>query len=162
MSRRFWGESSRVMARKTGMAPIGSTTKKMAESDSRLKLSHSLIIWSAAGCSPSAVCTIVCFPARCVAHTILAVEEATYRELVENASDVIYAHDLEGRFTWVNRAWERVTGYSREEALRLRIWDVIAPDFIDRAREAIEKRLSSEMQLFEIEILAKGGGRVPL
>src|SRR5438552_18248618 len=89
MSRRFWGESSRVMAKKTGMAPIGSTTKKMAERDSRLKLSHSLIIWSAAGCSPSALCTIVCFPARCAAHTILKVEEATYRELVEDRKSVV-------------------------------------------------------------------------
>jgi diguanylate cyclase (GGDEF)-like protein/PAS domain S-box-containing protein len=90
------------------------------------------------------------------------VEEANYRELVENASDIIYAHDLEGRFTWVNKAWERVTGYSREEALRMRIWDVIAPDHVDRAREAIEKKLSSEMQLFEFEIIAKDGRRVPL
>src|SRR5438105_11765660 len=90
------------------------------------------------------------------------VEEANYRELVENASDIIYAHDLEGRFTWVNKACERVTGYSREEALKLRIWDIIAPDYLDRAREAIEKKLSSEMQLFEVEIIARDGHRVPL
>src|SRR5438132_4726042 len=90
------------------------------------------------------------------------VEEANYRELVENASDIIYAHDLEGRFTWVNKACERVTGYSREEALKLRIWDIIAPEFLDRAREAIEKKLSSEMQLFEVEVIAKDGHRVPL
>ena len=89
-------------------------------------------------------------------------EEANYRELVENASDIIYAYDLEGRFTWVNKACERVTGYSREEALKLRIWDIIAPEFLDRAREAIEKKLSSEMQLFEVEIIAKDGHRVPL
>src|SRR5438552_2779822 len=140
------------------MAPIGSTTKKMAERDSRLKLSHSLIIWSAAGCSPSALCTIVCFPARCAAHTILKVEEATYRELVENASDVIYAHDLEGRFTWVNRACERITGYTRDETLRLRIWDLVAPEY----RAAMEKNLSGEMQTFEVEVVAKDGRRVPL
>ena len=90
------------------------------------------------------------------------VEEANYRELVENASDIIYAHDLEGRFTWVNKACERVTGYAREEVLRLRIWDLIAPDGLDAAREAIEKRMSSEMQLFELEILARDGRRVPL
>ena len=89
-------------------------------------------------------------------------EEANYRELVENASDIIYAHDLEGRFTWVNKACERVTGYMRDEALRLRIWDLVAPDFEGRAREAIEKRLSSEPQLFELEILTKDGRRIPL
>src|SRR5439155_1465177 len=86
------------------------------------------------------------------------VEEATYRDLVENASDIIYAHDLEGRFTWVNRACERVTGYTREETLRLRIWDLVAPEY----RSAMEKDLSGEMQTFEVEVLAKDGRRIPL
>jgi len=86
------------------------------------------------------------------------VEEATYRELVENASDVIYAHDLEGRFTWVNRACERITGYTRDETLRLRIWDLVAPEY----RAAMEKNLSGEMQTFEVEVVAKDGRRIPL
>jgi len=86
------------------------------------------------------------------------VEEATYRELVENASDVIYAHDLEGRFTWVNRACERITGYTRDETLRLRIWDLVAPEY----RAAMEKDLSGEMQTFEVEVVAKDGRRIPL
>ena len=85
-------------------------------------------------------------------------EDANYRELVENASDIIYAHDLEGRFTWVNRACERVTGYTRDETLRLRIWDLVAPEY----RSAMEKNLSGEMQTFEGEVLAKDGRRVPL
>jgi diguanylate cyclase (GGDEF)-like protein/PAS domain S-box-containing protein len=85
-------------------------------------------------------------------------EEANYRELVENASDIIYAHDLEGRFTWVNRACERITGYTREETLRLRIWDLVAPEF----RGEMEKNLSEEMQTFEVDILAKDGRRIPI
>ena len=89
-------------------------------------------------------------------------EEANYRELVENASDIIYAHDLEGRFTWVNKACERVTGYLREEVLKMRIWDLIAPGYVDPVRDAIEQRLSSEMQLFDVEIIAKDSHRVPL
>ena len=89
-------------------------------------------------------------------------EEANYRELVENASDIIYTHDLEGRFTWVNKACERVTGYAREEMLKLRIWDLIAPGYVDPVRDAIEQRLSSEMQLFDVEIIAKDGRHVPL
>src|SRR5205807_10419294 len=90
------------------------------------------------------------------------VEEATYRDLVENASDIIYAHDLEGRFTWVNRACERVTGYTREEALRLRIWDLVAPEAVERVRTAIERQPAPDMQLIEVEIVAKDGRRVPL
>ncbi len=85
-------------------------------------------------------------------------DEASYRELVENASDIIYAHDLDGRFIWVNRACERVTGYSREETLRLRIWDLLAPEY----REAMEKNVSPEMQTFAVEAVAKDGRRIPL
>jgi diguanylate cyclase (GGDEF)-like protein/PAS domain S-box-containing protein len=86
------------------------------------------------------------------------VEEATYRDLVENASDIIYAHDLEGRITWVNRACERVTGYTRDETLRLRIWDLVAPEY----RAAMEKDLSAELQTFDVEIVAKDGRRIPV
>lgn len=44
--------------------------------------------------------------------------EERYRELFENANDVVYTADLEGRFTSVNKAVERITGYTREETLR--------------------------------------------
>ncbi len=88
--------------------------------------------------------------------------EANYRELVENASDIIYTHDLEGRFTWVNKACETLTGYSRDEWLRMSIWDLIAPEFQQQTRETIEKKLSSELQIFELELVAKDGRRVPL
>jgi diguanylate cyclase (GGDEF)-like protein/PAS domain S-box-containing protein len=86
------------------------------------------------------------------------VEDTTCRELVENASDIVYAHDLDGRFTWVNRACERITGYSREEVLRMRIWDMVAPEY----RAALEKNLSGDMQTFEVEIVTRDGRRVPL
>ena len=41
--------------------------------------------------------------------------EERYRELFENANDIIYTHDLQGNFTSLNRTGERITGYSREE-----------------------------------------------
>ena len=88
--------------------------------------------------------------------------EIDYRELVETANDIIYAHDLEGRFTWVNGACEPVTGYTRDEALRLSIWDLVAPDHAERTRSAIEKRLTEKPQVYELEILAKDGRRIPL
>ena len=89
-------------------------------------------------------------------------EEASYRELVENASDLIYAHDLDGRFIWVNRACERITGYSREEALRMRIWELVAPESAHRLRESIEKEGAQAAALLSVDILAKDGRRIPL
>jgi diguanylate cyclase (GGDEF)-like protein/PAS domain S-box-containing protein len=88
--------------------------------------------------------------------------EANYRELVENASDIIYSHDLSGRFTWVNKAGERITGYSREELLQKTIWELLAPEYVEPVKGAVERKLTGEMQLFEVEILARDGSRVPL
>ena len=44
-------------------------------------------------------------------------EERRYQNLVENVNDVIYATDLDGRFTSVNRACMSVLGASREQVL---------------------------------------------
>jgi PAS domain-containing protein len=50
----------------------------------------------------------------------IAIQESAerYRELFENANDIIYTHDLNGNFTSLNRSGERITGYSRDEAMQ--------------------------------------------
>jgi PAS domain S-box-containing protein len=40
----------------------------------------------------------------------LAASRDAYRDLAENASDLIYTHDLEGRLTYVNPAFARIAG----------------------------------------------------
>ena len=94
--------------------------------------------------------------------TVPGESEANYRELVENAGDIIYAHDLDGHFSWINKACERITGYSREEMLRKSIWEILAPEDVESLRSSVEPTLGSEQQLFEVEIVAKDGRRVPL
>ncbi|MFH1573823.1 MAG: PAS domain S-box protein, partial [Acidobacteriota bacterium] len=51
---------------------------------------------------------------------VLKATEPRYRELFENASDMVYTLDLDGRITSLNKAAERLTGYSRAEALRMK------------------------------------------
>lgn len=43
--------------------------------------------------------------------------EQRFRALAENAPDIIYTTDTTGAFTYVNPAWERLLGHSREEVL---------------------------------------------
>ena len=89
--------------------------------------------------------------------------EARYRELFENANDIIYTHDLKGNFTSLNRSGERITGYSREETMRMNVADVIAPEYLDLAREMIAHKAAEHVStVYEIDIISKKGRRVRL
>src|SRR5438876_8082632 len=50
-----------------------------------------------------------------------------YRELFENASDIVYTMSLNGNFLSVNRAGERITGYPREEFLKMNVEELLPP-----------------------------------
>ncbi len=89
--------------------------------------------------------------------------EASYRDLFENANDLIYTHDLKGNFTSLNRAGEIITGFSREEALTINIEQVIAPDYLEKARAMIHRKVVGEAPTtYELIIVAKQGHRVSL
>src|SRR5690242_13528570 len=89
--------------------------------------------------------------------------EERYRELFENANDIIYTHDLQGNFTSLNRSGERITGYSREEAALMNVADVIAPEYLNLAREMIAHKASEKVStVYEIDIISKHGRRVRL
>ena len=62
------------------------------------------------------------------ANSALRASEERYRELFENANDIVFSTDLDGQLTSVNRAGVMVTGYSPEEALTLNIASVVAPE----------------------------------
>jgi diguanylate cyclase (GGDEF)-like protein/PAS domain S-box-containing protein len=82
--------------------------------------------------------------------------EERYRELFENASDIIYAHDFDGRLISINRAIERIAGYTRAEALQMKITDFVAPEYSHLGQKMIDPQISGEIPLnFELEILSK-------
>ena len=89
--------------------------------------------------------------------------EDLYRELFENASDIIYTHDFEGNLLSINRAIERITGYTRAEALKMKITDFIAPEFSRLGKKMIDPQFSGEIPLnHELEILSKQKSRIVL
>ncbi len=89
--------------------------------------------------------------------------EEQYRDLFENANDLIYTHDLQGNFTSLNRAGEIITGYMREEAIKMNISQIVAPEFLQAARTMTARKVDGEAPTtYELEIIAKGGNRVSL
>jgi diguanylate cyclase (GGDEF)-like protein/PAS domain S-box-containing protein len=89
--------------------------------------------------------------------------EERYRELFENATDMVYTHDLAGRLTSVNRAAERLTGYTREEALALTLEDFVDPETLPIVRANLARKLTGEERTtYELVIRGKDGRRIPL
>jgi PAS domain S-box-containing protein len=90
--------------------------------------------------------------------------EERYRSLLENANDIIYSHDLQGRYLSINRAGEEVTGYTREEILGgLNIAQIVAPDHLELARRMTAQKLKDPTPtVYELDILDKRGRRLTL
>ena len=89
--------------------------------------------------------------------------EQRYHELFENANDIIYTHDLHGNFTSLNRSGERITGYTREETMTMNVADVIAPEYLNLAREMIAQKAQQKIStVYEIDIISKEGRRIRL
>src|SRR5947207_13352233 len=95
------------------------------------------------------------------AERALRASEERYRDMVENARDIIYTHDLKGNYTSVNQAVEQIMGYTREEALKLNMGQVVAPEYAGTVRRMIaDKRAGQNETDYDLETIAKNGRRV--
>jgi PAS domain S-box-containing protein len=89
--------------------------------------------------------------------------EDLYRDLCENANDLIQSVDGEGRFLYVNRAWLATLNYTREETTRLSVFDVIHPDSRDHCREVFQQLTDGESSIFiETVFQSKDGRSIPV
>jgi diguanylate cyclase (GGDEF)-like protein/PAS domain S-box-containing protein len=97
------------------------------------------------------------------ADRALRASEQMYRDLVENASDLIYVIDLQGNFTSINRAAQRISGYTRAEALQMNIAQLVASEYLGTARQMMQKALrGAPATTYDLEIVTKDGRRVTL
>jgi PAS domain S-box-containing protein len=96
---------------------------------------------------------------RRTAEEAVRANEERFRELFENANDVIFLHDLKGRLMAINRAAESLTGYARTEVLGKSIEELIAPESRRLNQDSIRAHLGgSATQHFELRMLSKLSG----
>lgn len=84
-------------------------------------------------------------------------------ELIEDANDIIYTLDLSGRITFLNKAAERITGYSRQEALGVHISEWLDPESRRRSDEMLQQKLGGVPRTtYEVTLTARDGRKVHL
>jgi PAS domain S-box-containing protein len=93
-------------------------------------------------------------------ETALKESEEHYRELFENACDMVYTHDFDGNFKSVNAAGPMILGYSTDEFLTLNVRDIVAPEYLPLVQEKIRSKqceLGSATSTYEIVIHSRDG-----
>ncbi|MDA8165526.1 MAG: diguanylate cyclase [Desulfobacteraceae bacterium] len=91
----------------------------------------------------------------------LAASEEKFRDILENANDLVQSVKPDGTILYVNKAWKKVLGYDDQEIRGLNIFDVIHPDCRDQCREHLGQILAGEDPgRFEACFRTKGGDRI--
>ena len=86
-----------------------------------------------------------------------------YQELFENANDMVFMCGLRGHLTSLNKAGERITGYTRGEVIGMNLLDFVDPGSMAVIREIFGHEAGAMREgTYEAEIRAKDGRRVPL
>ena len=75
-----------------------------------------------------------------------------YRDLFENANDMIYMHDIHGAITSANAAVLQRFGYTREDIGKINIYDSIDPDFIPLIKNTIGNLTERENRSKSLEV----------
>ena len=78
------------------------------------------------------------------AEEALKESEERYRDLFENANDLIQSVAPDGSFVYVNRAWREILGYDEEEIAGLSMVDIIHPDNLAHCMEIFQRVMSGK------------------
>ncbi|KAB2964978.1 MAG: PAS domain S-box protein [Thermoanaerobaculia bacterium] len=94
----------------------------------------------------------------------LRASESSYRELFENATDLVWSIDLAGCFSSINATVTRLLGWPAEEVVG-RPWEelVTEPDQREIVRTAIRRKLEQGVAetRYEVRLRRRDGGYVP-
>ena len=98
----------------------------------------------------------------------LRLSEARHRLLADNASDVIWTMDLDGRFTYVSPSVERLRGYTPAEVVGQPLEQSLTPESARAAREGLQRIVQAlnsgkpvgQIPPMELEHPSKHGGSV--
>jgi len=95
-------------------------------------------------------------------HGELRKSEKKYRNLIENAIDIIFIVDLEGRFVSINKRAEEITGYKVEDLVGRPFSDLINPEDLPRVMDGWSGGLEGGTEIMPVKIKNARGEAIHL
>lgn len=95
------------------------------------------------------------------AEAALQESEERYRDLFENASDLIQSVAADGRILYVNTAWRERLGYREEEVAKINFFELVNPDCKEEVIASL-KRVMSGKQVGQLkaDLITKKGEKI--
>jgi diguanylate cyclase (GGDEF)-like protein/PAS domain S-box-containing protein len=93
--------------------------------------------------------------ARVAVERALKASEAQYRDLLDNAYDIIFTYGLDGTFQYVNEAGLRTYGYTFDEILRLNVRDIADPGHLAQAYARVTEGARESGSLAPYQMLTR-------
>lgn len=88
--------------------------------------------------------------------------EKKFKDLFNSSPDAILIYDFGGNFIEVNEVACKLLGYTREEFLSMKPWDIEAQEFAKISEAKIYELLEKEKITFESAYVHKSGNIIPL
>src|SRR5262249_17119553 len=89
--------------------------------------------------------------------------EDFFRDLCDNAHDLIQSVSAEGKFLYVNRSWLQTLGYRPEDVADLTVFDIIHPDSLAHCQQVMQGLIEGKPAVdITAEFRARDGRAVPV
>jgi len=125
--------------------PIPSAELALMRKDgSRIPVYSSHALVTVPGQASELFCIDIDLSARQQTEAALRSSEALYHDLVETSQDLIWQCDAQGRYTYLNPAWEQVFGYRIDEMLGRSFAEFQSPEQSRRDLELFGRILLTE------------------
>ena len=93
----------------------------------------------------------------------LRVSEERYRNLFDNASEMVFSYDWLGKLTAVNRSTEQATGYTRDELTMMNLAELLTKDSLVTMEDMNVRQMAGQRtDTCQVAIQTKQGAIIPV